>query len=261
VSGSELAWVEDQATSVALAPGDAQALARAAWRQSGGTLTGTELGRRFGRSDRWGRQQIAAARSEESSGTPAAGERHPAAAGGTGGDTGGIPAYSAPAAAGTANGTPADHPVASRVPRGAAIPSPADVRQAGAVPLPLLAMTVAAVAMVTVVCAVVSYSHIRHLALVAGMRGQAGWLPLGVDGLVVASSCALVVDHHLGRPGQPLAWCGVALGLAGSLAANVLAVDPELVSLRVVRWVLAGYTPAALAVSGHLLFRMLGPRQ
>jgi hypothetical protein len=252
MTGSELAPVEDQATSVVLAPGDAQARARAAWQQSGGTLTG---------SDRWGRQQIAAARSEESSGAPAAGERHPAVPGGSGGDTGGIPAHAAPAATGTPNGTPADHPLAARVPPSATIRSPADDRQAGAVPLPLLAVTVAAVALVTVVCAVVSYSHIRHLALVVGMGGQAAWLPLGVDGLVVASSCALIVDHHLGRPGQPLAWCGVALGLAGSLAANVLAVDPELVSLRAVRWVLAGYTPAALAVSGHLLFRMLVQRQ
>jgi hypothetical protein len=57
-----------------------------------------------------------------------------------------------------------------------------------------------------------------------------------------------------------LAWAGVALGLAGSLAANVLAVDPELVSLRAVRWTLAGYGPAALAVSGHLLMRMLSDR-
>jgi hypothetical protein len=113
---------------------------------------------------------------------------------------------------------------------------------------------------VTVVCAVVSYSHIRDLARAAGMGGLAGWLPLGVDGLVVAASCSLIVDRQLGRPGHALAWAGVALGLAGSLTANVMAVDPALVSLRAVRWVLAGYGPAALAVSGHLLFRMLGDR-
>jgi hypothetical protein len=129
------------------------------------------------------------------------------------------------------------------------------------VPLPLLAVTVAAVVVVTMVCAVVSYCHIRSLARVAGMGSLAGWLPLGVDGLVVAASCSLIVDRQLGRPGHALAWAGVALGLAGSLTANVLAVDPTLVSLRAVRWALAGYGPAALAVSGHLLFRMLADRQ
>jgi hypothetical protein len=92
------------------------------------------------------------------------------------------------------------------------------------------------------------------------MGSLSGWLPLGIDGLVVAASCSLIVDRHLDRPGHPLAWAGVALGLAGSLAANVLAVDLDLVPLRAVRWVLAGYGPAALAVSGHLLFRMLGDR-
>jgi hypothetical protein len=126
------------------------------------------------------------------------------------------------------------------------------------VPLPLLAATAAAVVVVTVVCAVVSYTHIRNLARFAGMGSLAGWLPLGIDGLVVAASCSLIVDRQLGRPGHALAWTGVALGLAGSLAANILAVDPTLVSLRAVRWTLAGYSPAALAVSGHLLFRMLG---
>jgi hypothetical protein len=127
-------------------------------------------------------------------------------------------------------------------------------------PLALLVVTAAAVVVVTLVCAVVSYTHIRDLAEQAGMGSLSGWLPLGIDGLVVAASCSLIVDRHLDRPGHPLAWAGVALGLAGSLAANVLAVDLDLVPLRAVRWVLAGYGPAALAVSGHLLFRMLGDR-
>jgi hypothetical protein len=127
-------------------------------------------------------------------------------------------------------------------------------------PLALLVVTAAAVVVVTLVCAVVSYTHIRDLAEQAGMGNLSSWLPLGIDGLVVAASCSLIVDRHLDRPGHPLAWAGVALGLAGSLAANVLAVDIDLVPLRAVRWVLAGYGPAALAVSGHLLFRMLGDR-
>ena len=65
--------------------------------------------------------------------------------------------------------------------------TPPKGRQPVRVPLPLLAVTGAAVVVVTVVCAVVSYCHIRDLARTAGMGGLAGWLPLGVDGLVVAA--------------------------------------------------------------------------
>jgi Protein of unknown function (DUF2637) len=234
-----------------LGSAQAQAHARNAWRRSGGRLTGAELGRRYGRSERWGRQQIAAARADR--------------------DGNGGPESAPPATSGTASTAPVLRPdgSAARPARangsgttGTARPARTGTapQQPAGVPLPLLAATAAAVVVVTVVCAVVSYSHIRDLARAAGMGGLAGWLPLGVDGLVVAASCSLIVDRQLGRPGHALAWAGVALGLAGSLAANVMAVDPALVSLRAVRWVLAGYGPAALAVSGHLLFRMLGDR-
>jgi hypothetical protein len=245
-----------------LSPGEAQAHARDAWRRSGGRLTGAELARRYGRSERWGRQQIAAARTAHPDGT------HPA--GGTTGGTAAVPPRPAPAAGGTPGNRPAalalpptPGPARAAHPTGSGTgPAPKGRQPASGVgvPLPLLAVTAAAVVVVTVVCAVVSYSHIRDLATTAGMGGLAGWLPLGVDGLVVAASCSLIVDRQLGRAGHALAWAGVALGLAGSLAANVLAVDPTLVSLRAVRWALAGYGPAALAVSGHLLFRMLGDR-
>jgi Protein of unknown function (DUF2637) len=236
-----------------LAPADAQAHARETWLHTGGHLSGAELARRYGRSERWGRQQVAAARTSQT-GTPIGN---------------GTAAALPPQRAATApNGS---RPAAPALPPGAGTARPGHRngngirparkgRQPAGVPVPLLAVTVAAVVVVTVVCAVVSYSHIRHLARTAGMGSLAGWLPLGVDGLVVAASCSLVVDRQLGRPGHTLAWAGVALGLAGSLAANVLAVDPTLVSLRAVRWALAGYGPAALAVSGHLLFRMLGER-
>jgi hypothetical protein len=248
-----------------LSPGEAQAQAREAWRRSGHTLTGAELAERYGRSERWGRQQIAAARTEDATNIRPAADGTPGSRPSAGG--------SAPApatAAGGRPGTAAGVPARQAAPRADAAGRPsgrtpgtgrhgtAAARQAARTPLPLLAVTVAAVVVVTVVCAVVSYSHIRDLAEAAGMGSLAGWLPLGIDGLVVAASCSLIVDRQLDRRGHPLAWAGVVLGLAGSLAANVLAVDPDLVSLRVVRWALAGYGPAALAVSGHLLFRMLG---
>lgn len=268
-----------------LSPAELQAHARQTWVSSGGQLTGAELAQRYGRSERWGRQQIAAARSQAAGRGDTVTGIDGTTAGGNGSAGAGAAAVDrtapAPAPSGTTRASRAARPGAD----GAAATQPsrrhgatalaarkaartgasrrrqsAGKDQAAQAPLPLLAVTVAAVVVVTLVCAVVSYTHIRDLALHAGMGGLAVWLPLGIDGLVVAASCSLIVDRHLERPGHPLAWAGVALGLAGSLAANVLAVDPDLVPLRAVRWVLAGYGPAALAVSGHLLFRMLGDR-
>jgi hypothetical protein len=43
----------------------------------------------------------------------------------------------------------------------------------------------------------------------------------------------------------------------GSVAGNVVSVDPELVDVRTVRLVLAAYPPLALGVSAHLLVRMV----
>jgi len=124
-------------------------------------------------------------------------------------------------------------------------------------PMPLLVLTVAAVGTVAAVCAVVSWIHIRDLAVTAGMGSLSGWLPLGIDGLAVACTCSLIADRRQEKAGHPLAVAGLVLGIGGSLVANVLAVDPELVPLRYVRWGLAGYPPLALAVSAHMLFRML----
>lgn len=250
-----------------LPPAEARALAERLWLESGGKLTGAELGPMVGRGERWARGVIAELRQKhggrQPGSAPTAGNGSargsegtpPAAGNGSGGGSDGT-AGTSPAAAprklnGTAHGSPA--PV-RRQP--AARKRPA-ARGTAAVPLPLLGVTIAAVVVVTAVCAVVSYSHIRDLAAFAGAGDLAGWLPLGIDGLVVACSGSLIADRRQGQRGHPSAWAGLILGLAATLAANVIAVDPELVSVRVVQWVLAGYAPVALAVSGHLLLRML----
>ena len=46
-----------------LSSAELQARARETWVRTGGRLTGAELGERYGRSERWGRQQIAPPRS------------------------------------------------------------------------------------------------------------------------------------------------------------------------------------------------------
>jgi len=219
-----------------------QAAARDAWRATP-TLTGADLGGRFGRSDRWGRDRIAEAKAA----------LPPAATTAADTDDGSrFPAAGAPTARpGTDNGAPGIASAAARH-------TTAADRQPAPVPAALVIVTVAAVAIVAAVTTVVSYSHTHDLALLAGQHWLAKVVPAAVDGLVVAGSTSLLVDRRTGSRGHPLAWAAIALGLATSMAANVVAVDPTLVDLRVVKWVMAGYAPVALAISGHLLIRMLG---
>ena len=77
----------------------------------------------------------------------------------------------------------------------------------------LAALPVAAVA---VIAGVVSYSHIEALGLSTGQSlVDARLLPLAVDGLIIAGSVILLAGSWLG-------WIGVALGVAGTLHANVM---------------------------------------
>lgn len=123
----------------------------------------------------------------------------------------------------------------------------------GRAPWYLVAVVVAAIGMVATVTFTISYSHIRHLAFESGLAGHAGMYPLGIDGLVIACTGFLMVDKLNGRRGPWLARLGVVLGLAGTIAGNVLAVPQHPVAM-----VGAGIMPAALAVVVHLGFRFLG---
>jgi transposase len=109
---------------------------------------------------------------------------------------------------------------------------------------------VAGAGIVLVVGLAVSYSHIVHLALLAGGGWWAWLMPLALDGL------ALVSLRHLAHERRYLvAWAGVAVGAIGSLTANVLAMDPSLADMRYVRWGFATLPPIAVVLCGHLLDR------
>jgi len=214
-----------------------------------------------GRSERWVRGVLADARkADDAQPAPPATEdgAEPAspAAEDRRGNPGGNAASMPTAIPRPLNGTARQPQPAARQPAAARRRQPA--RGPAGTPLPLLVLTVAAVGTVAAVCAVVSWIHIRDLAVTAGMGSLSGWLPLGIDGLAVACTCSLIADRRQDKDAHPLAVAGLVLGIGGSLVANVLAVDPELVPLRAVRWGLAGYPPLALAVSAHMLFRMLG---
>jgi hypothetical protein len=108
----------------------------------------------------------------------------------------------------------------------------------------------AVIAVVGVVVATVSYSHIVDLAVLAGHGWRAYLAPIALDGLAIAAIRAWQVGQH-----RRVAAVGIAVGIVGSVAANVLAVRPELVDLDDVSAVLAAFPPIALAVIVHLVRR------
>lgn len=102
------------------------------------------------------------------------------------------------------------------------------------------------VAVVATVAAIVSYSHMHDVAERAG-EGWRSWIePLSVDGLLVGTSQVVAARRHAW-----LAWVAVAVGLLVSLAANLAAAGPDLMSRLVAAW------PAvALALSYEALLSL-----
>lgn len=82
---------------------------------------------------------------------------------------------------------------------------------------------VCALLVVTGIALVISYGHARDLVEANGERGLASWtLPLTVDGLIATTSLVLVDAARRGQKTPVLAWFMLCLGIAATLAANVL---------------------------------------
>lgn len=105
------------------------------------------------------------------------------------------------------------------------------------------------VALVAVTAAVISFSHVRTLAIRAGESELTSWLlPISIDGAVVAAVSVLLADSRAGRRSAPLTWLLLALGLAASLAANVASAEPTATARAVAAW-----PPVALALGIEVL--------
>ncbi len=92
----------------------------------------------------------------------------------------------------------------------------------------------AAVTVVAVVGAVLSFSHLSGLAARSGEA--APWLvPVSVEGLIVCSSMVLLVRSRTGQR-APLAWSGLLLGVAATLVGNVVAAEPNTVARVIAAW-------------------------
>ncbi|MDS1271537.1 DUF2637 domain-containing protein [Lipingzhangella sp. LS1_29] len=85
-------------------------------------------------------------------------------------------------------------------------------------------ITIAAVMLLALIAAVVSYSHMYELALRHGEpEWRAALFPLSVDGMIVAASMTLLSDARQGRRGGVLPGSLLIIGSLASLAANIAA--------------------------------------
>jgi hypothetical protein len=97
--------------------------------------------------------------------------------------------------------------------------------------------TTASVVLLAGIAAVVSYRHMHTLTLA---HGESAWtaalIPLSVDGMVVASSMALLADSRVGAAGGGLPWALLAAGSAASLAANIAVAEPTAYGRVIAAW-------------------------
>lgn len=106
-------------------------------------------------------------------------------------------------------------------------------------------------ALVTLVAAAASYTHMRELAARHGEAWLSWLMPLSVDGLMVVASLVIIVSRRtVGRSG--LAWLALVVGVLVSLLANVAAAGPDLVSRLIAAW-----PPLAFATAFELVLRLV----
>lgn len=108
--------------------------------------------------------------------------------------------------------------------------------------------TFAAVLLVALVAAVVSYAHQQALALAVGESWRSYLLPLSADGLIGAASWTLVARRREGKPAK-LARFALVLGVVASVSANVASAWTH----GPAGWLVALWAPVALILCIELL--------
>ena len=97
--------------------------------------------------------------------------------------------------------------------------------------------TTASVLLLAGIAAVVAYTHMHTLAM---QHGEGAWasalIPLSCDGMIVASSMALLSDSRLGGRGGVLPWALLIVGALASLAANIAVAEPTLAGRVIAAW-------------------------
>jgi hypothetical protein len=84
-----------------------------------------------------------------------------------------------------------------------------------------------AAATVAAVAGIISYGHIRSVASMAGESNlAAALLPLGIDGLIVVGTMAMLNDKRLGRRPRPSARFALGFGIVATIAGNIASAEP-----------------------------------
>jgi uncharacterized protein DUF2637 len=115
-------------------------------------------------------------------------------------------------------------------------------------------LTAAAVLLVAVIAAVVSFLHIEHLALSHGQTTLAAWLlPVSVDGTVAAASLSMLWAAREDLPTPWLARGMLTTGVAATLAANAAYGAPHGISGEL----LSGWPAVAFVGSVEMVLGMV----
>ncbi|QKV74516.1 DUF2637 domain-containing protein [Amycolatopsis sp. Hca4] len=109
-------------------------------------------------------------------------------------------------------------------------------------------------ALVALVAAIASYTHMRDLAAKHGETWLSWLVPLSVDGLLVVASLAILRARRDGTAAPGLAWLAVVVGVLVSLVANVASAGPDLVNKVVAAW-----PPLAFAMAYELVVSLIRP--
>ncbi|XVQ86415.1 DUF2637 domain-containing protein [Microbispora siamensis] len=97
--------------------------------------------------------------------------------------------------------------------------------------------TIAGVALLALIAAVVSFRHMHELCLRHGEdRLAAVLIPLAVDGLIVVASMSILLANRYGSRGGLLAWSLLVVGSLASLGANVAVAESSLIGRIIAAW-------------------------
>jgi hypothetical protein len=97
--------------------------------------------------------------------------------------------------------------------------------------------TTAAVVVLAGIAAVVSFRHMRELAIAHGEDELAATLiPLAVDGTIVAASMALLRASRQGARGGVLPWVLLIVSSLASIGANVAVAEPTVIGRLIAGW-------------------------
>jgi hypothetical protein len=102
---------------------------------------------------------------------------------------------------------------------------------------------------VALAAVLVSLSHMFEVAHLAGQSWRSFLLPVSVDGLALVSVMAVRRCRRQGLTPDRLVIGSLVLSVTASLAANVIASDPELVDEAHLRWVVGAWPPVAFLLA------------